>query len=157
MSTSFDVSQLSQNTSVASTNLSIQRSELTRKSPSSSPAPSIVLSRRPSTIIIKEYCSPWTIEYLVRLWLFGKTTKNKYEFQIENFRAIFYWFFLLNVLLGMFLTKVFAKAGSAVILTDVFRASNICTNFDFSPATYFLPFVWIFPMFIVVTYHLFVG
>ena len=70
---------------------------------------------------------------------------------VENFRIIFYWFFLLTVLLGMFLTKVFAKAGSAVILTDVFGAPNICTNFDFPPATYFLPFVWIFPMFIAVT------
>ena len=73
---------------------------------------------------------------------------------VENFRTLFYWLFLLTVLLGMFLTKVFAKPGSALILTDVFGASNICANFDFPPATYFLPFVWIFPMFAAVTYDI---
>ena len=58
MSASFDHSQFSTANSETSTTLSIQSSELTRKTPPPSPAPSIKLSRRPSTIIIKEYPTP---------------------------------------------------------------------------------------------------
>lgn len=156
MSASFEHSQFSTASSVASTTLSVQSSELTRKTPPPSPASSIKLSRRPSTIIIKEYRPPWIVKYFLHTLI--EVIWKDYDQQIrisivvENFRTLFYWFFLFTVLLGMFLTKVFAKPGSAVILRDVFGASNICANFDFPPATYFLPFVWIFPMSCAVTY-----
>ena len=71
----------------------------------------------------------------------------------EHFRTLFYCEFLALVLFGMFLTLMFAKEKDTTqIITDVFGASNICTYFDFPPASYILPVCWIFPMLCAIAY-----
>ena len=162
MNSSFKHSQVSTDSSVPSitfsSQCSIADSEGTILPSVHSPTPSVKLSRRPRTIIIHAYQPPWIMKYFFHTSI--EVIWKDYDQQIrisivvENFRTLFYWFFLFTVLLGMFLTKTFAKPGSAIILTNVFGASNICANFDFPPATYLLPFFWIFPMFASVTYNI---
>ena len=78
--------------------------------------------------------------------------KIKITLVVENFRTAFYWTFLGVILLGMLLTNVFVKEDVHQLLTDVFGASNICANFDFPPATYILPFFWLFAVLHAITY-----
>ena len=162
MYSSFKHSEVSTDSSVPSitpsSQCSITDAEATTMPPVSSPVPSVKLPRRPSTIIINGYRPPWPVKYffhtLIEVIWKDYDQQIRISIVVENFRTLFYWFFLFTVLLGMFLTKAFAKTGSATILTNVFGASNICAYFDFPPATYFLPFFWIFPMFAAVTFDI---
>jgi len=71
---------------------------------------------------------------------------------VENFRAMFFWCLLLVLGTGMVLTKVFVETDHTAIIMDVFGGTNLCTYLDFPPATYILPFLWLFPMMYGITY-----
>jgi hypothetical protein len=71
---------------------------------------------------------------------------------VESFRVLFYWSFLALFGIGIFLTKAFVTHDHTAIISDVFGVSNICTYLDFPPATYLLPFLYLFPMAFGITY-----
>ena len=111
--------------------------------------------RKRNTLIIKEYRPPsfikWFFHALIEVIKKDDDKQIRISIVVENFRTLFYWFFLFISLFGMFLTKVFVK-DSSKILESVFGASNLCANFDFAPSTYVLPFCYIFPMVAAITY-----
>ena len=65
---------------------------------------------------------------------------------VETFRALYYWSFLAVLGTGIFLTEMFAAIDHTAIIKEVFGAYNLCTNLDFPPSTYVLPFLYLFPM-----------
>ena len=113
------------------------------------------LSRK-RTLIVKRYEPPrlirWLLHTSVEVIKNDNNKKIRISMVVENFRALFYYSFLLIVLFGIFLTKMFTKVDSTAILMDVFGAPNVCAYFDFPPSTYFLPFCWIFAMLYAIIY-----
>ena len=65
---------------------------------------------------------------------------------VEYFRALHLWTMLATFGVGIFLTNMFVTHDHTSIIRDVFGTSNICTYLDFPPATYILPFLYLFPM-----------
>jgi len=63
---------------------------------------------------------------------------------IEDFRVAFYLTSLALTGIGMLLTKAFTKEDYGAIIEDVYGFSNTCIYFDFAPATYILPILWVF-------------
>ena len=65
---------------------------------------------------------------------------------VEYFRVLYLWMMLATTGVGIYLTNMFVTHDHTIIIRDVFGASNICTYLDFPPATYILPFLYLFPM-----------
>jgi len=72
---------------------------------------------------------------------------------IEDLRAGVYIAFAALSIIGVILTEVFHEYDEKTdYIKKVFGASNLCSNFDFPPATYVLPVLWVFVIFLGVMY-----
>lgn len=71
---------------------------------------------------------------------------------IEDLRAAVYIAFTTLAIIGVILTKSFAEGDTDKYIVAVFGSSNLCTSFDFPPATYVLPVLWVFVIFLGVMY-----
>lgn len=62
---------------------------------------------------------------------------------IEKLQLLGYSSFWIIVLVGIFLTDIFANIDlDNTLLLEVFGYNNICIYFDFPPSTYILPLLW---------------
>ena len=75
------------------------------------------------------------------------------EVVVESFRCLFFIGFLGLTLLGICLTKMFVTVDHQAIIMDVFGGPNACSYLDFPPATYVMPFVWVFPLIFGIIYN----
>jgi len=72
---------------------------------------------------------------------------------VEDFRIGFYILFLMIVASGLILTRSFVDDPDYILL-QVYGTSNVCSLFDYPPATYVLPALWVFPMLSLIMYSI---
>jgi len=61
----------------------------------------------------------------------------------EELRLLAYGWFALNLIVGLALTKLFADLPERTVVFDIFAYDNVCIFFDYPPATYVLPSMWV--------------
>ena len=82
--------------------------------------------------------------------------KNGYRVtvQLESIRVMYYLTLSIFLGIGKILTGLFVEHDFTAIIMDVFGATNLCTYLDFPPATYVLPFVYVFPMICLIVFNI---
>jgi len=74
---------------------------------------------------------------------------------LEDLRVGVYASFNVVVIFGIILTELFAEGvdgDTTLYIRGVFGVSNMCIFFDFPPATYILPVLWVFILFFGIMY-----
>ena len=92
-------------------------------------------------------------DFLVENAKIGNQPRLRITIFIESFRLLGILGFFFTLLLGYILTILFVTVDYTAIMVDVFGVTNACIYIDFPPATYVLPFVYLFPMTSLVIYH----
>ena len=72
----------------------------------------------------------------------GAERKIRLLMVVEEFRFAFYLTFIMIVIIGIILTKIFQKGDYGKPLRDAFGVVSICVYFDYPPSSYVLPSIW---------------
>ena len=106
-------------------------------------------------IMKKGYRPPFLIRVFLDFLIEPVKKGWKITVVVENFRFLFHLGFLGTIIVGFVLTTMFVDFDHSKVVMDIFGAPNVCTYFDFPPATYVAPLAYSFAVLAGIMYGIF--